>query len=164
MALSVPLIFCSFRDQVGDTTKNLIEIGSEPPVHPIVNDGVDTGVGHGQPVEAKVDVADITIAGDGGIVVAVDEVDVIRGPAHHEDHHHEGEHLDNLLLVIPALGEGGLWDQQPQGGLVSVPEMSAHLDVADSHYYHGHQVGQEEEEDVVPSTEKNVEYCGTKGT
>ena len=49
-----------------------------------------------------------TLPGDGGVVVGEDEVDVVGGPAHHEDHCGEGEHLDDLLLVAPALGEGGL--------------------------------------------------------
>ena len=114
MTLSVPLCFSSFRDNVWDTTKDLIEIGPEPSVHPVVDDGVDASVGHGQPVEAKVDVANVAVAGDGGVVVAVDEVDVIGGPAHHEDHHDAGEHLDNLLLVVLGLGEGGLGNQKTQ--------------------------------------------------
>ena len=55
------------------------------------------------------------------------EVDVVRGPAHHEDHCGEGKHLDDLLLVVPALGEGRLGHQQPQGGLVATPQVSPHL-------------------------------------
>lgn len=108
MTLSVPLIFSSFRNNVRDTTEDLIEVGPETSVHPIVDDGVDASVGHGQPVESEIYVADVAIAGDGGVVVAVDEVDMIGGPTHHEDHHHEGEHLDNLLLVVLCLGEGRL--------------------------------------------------------
>ena len=65
-------------------------------VHPVVDDGVDAGVGHGQPVEAQVDVADVGHLGDGGVVVGVDEVDVIGGPAHHEDAHHHSKHLHQL--------------------------------------------------------------------
>ena len=42
-----------------DTAKDLVEVGSEPLVHPVVDDGVDAGVGHGQPVEGQVDVADV---------------------------------------------------------------------------------------------------------
>ena len=65
-------------------------------VHPVVDDGVDTGVGHGQPVEGEVDVADVGDLGDGGVVVGVDEVDVVWRPADHEDTHHHGEHLHYL--------------------------------------------------------------------
>ena len=65
-------------------------------VHPVVDDGVDTGVGHGQPVEGEVDVADVGDLGDVGVVVGVDEVDVVGRPADHEDAHHHGKHLHNL--------------------------------------------------------------------
>ena len=50
-------------------------------------------------------------------MVREDEVDVVRGPAHHEDHCGEGEHLDDLLLVVPALGEGCLGRQHAEDGL-----------------------------------------------
>ena len=65
-------------------------------VHPVVDDGVDTGVGHGQPVEGEVDVADVGDLGDVGVVVGVDEVDVVGRPADHEDAHHHGKHLHYL--------------------------------------------------------------------
>ena len=73
--------------------------------------------------------SDVVVGRDGGIVVGVDEVDMIRGPAHDEDDDDESEHLDDLLLVVPALGEGGLGHQQPQGALVSAPEVSPHLEI-----------------------------------
>ena len=60
-------------------------------------------------------------------MVGVDEVDVVGGPAHHEYDDDEGEHLHNLLLVIPALGHSGLRHQQSQGRLVASPEMTSHL-------------------------------------
>ena len=112
------------------TAEDLVEVRSEPLVEPVVDDGVDAGVGHGQPVEAEVDVADVRVGGDGWIVVGVDEVDVIRSPAHHEYHDHHSEHLDDLLLVVPALGEGRLGHQQPEGGLVATPQVSPHLSAA----------------------------------
>ena len=83
-------------------------------IHPVVDDGVDAGIRHGQPVEAKVDVAYVRVPGDGGVVVAVDEVDVVGGPTHHEDDNNKCEHLDNLLLVIPALGESCLRNKKRQ--------------------------------------------------
>ena len=73
--------------------------------------------------------SDVVVRRDGGIVVGVDEVDMIRGPADNEDDDDEGEHLDDLLFVVPALGEGGLGHQQPQRGLVSTPEVSPHLEI-----------------------------------
>ena len=40
--------------------------------------------------------ADVGYPGDLGVVVGVDEVDVIGSPAHHEDPHNHREHLDKL--------------------------------------------------------------------
>ena len=36
-------------------------MAAEPRVHPVVDHRVDAGVGHGQPVEREVDVADMFI-------------------------------------------------------------------------------------------------------
>ena len=80
-------------DVAGEEEEDHVEIGSEPLVHPVVDDGVDAGGGHGQPVEGQVDVADVGYPGDLRVVVGVDEVDVVGGPAHHEDPHHHCEHL-----------------------------------------------------------------------
>ena len=76
--------------------ENHVEIVSEPLVHPVVDDGVDASGGHGQPVEGQVDVVDVGDPVDGGVVVGVDEVDVIWSPADHEDPDHHREHLDQL--------------------------------------------------------------------
>ena len=43
----------------GEEEENHVEIIPEPLVHPVVDDGVDTGGGHGQPVEGQVDVVDV---------------------------------------------------------------------------------------------------------
>ena len=83
-------------DVPGQEEEDHVEIVSEPLVHPVVDDGVDAGGGHGQPVEGQVDVVDVGDPVDGGVVVGVDEVDVVRSPAHHEDPHHHREHLDQL--------------------------------------------------------------------
>ena len=83
-------------DVAGEEEEDHVEIGSEPLVHPVVDDGVDAGGGHGQPVEGQVDVADVGYPGDLRVVVGVDEVDVVGGPAHHEDPHHHCEHLHQL--------------------------------------------------------------------
>ena len=73
--------------------------------------------------------ADVGVGGDVGVVVGVDEVDMVGSPAHHEYEDDESEHLHDLLLVVPALGDGGLRDQQSQGGLVSSPQVTAHLSI-----------------------------------
>ena len=50
--------------------------------------------------QGRVDILDIVdiprYLGDGGVVVGVDEVDVVWRPADHEDTHHHGEHLHYL--------------------------------------------------------------------
>ena len=51
----------------------------------VVDDGVDASVGHGQPVEEEKDVANVGLPCNGWIVVRVDEVDMIRCPANHEN-------------------------------------------------------------------------------
>ena len=65
-------------------------------VHPVVDDRVNTGVGHGKPIEGQVNVGDVGYLCDVGVVVGVDEVHVVGGPAHHEDGHHHCKHLDQL--------------------------------------------------------------------
>ena len=81
---------------VGHTAQDLVEVGSEPGVHDVVDDGVDAGVGHGQPVEEEEDVPDVGLPSYGGVVVGVDEVDVVGGPAYHEDQDNTSEHFYNL--------------------------------------------------------------------
>ena len=39
----------------------------------------------------------VLVLGDGGQVVDEEEVDVVRGPAHHEDGDDHREHDDNLV-------------------------------------------------------------------
>ncbi len=69
-----------------------------PCVHPVVDQRVEHGVGHGQPVEAEVDVLDEGLAHDLLVVVRVDEVDVVGQPADGEDDHDDDEHLHDLAL------------------------------------------------------------------
>ena len=54
------------------------------------------------------------------------------------------------LLIIPALCQGCLGHEQADGGLVSSPQVAAHLDIAQAHAQHWEEVGQEEEYDIVP--------------
>ena len=50
----------------------------------VVDDGVDHGVCHGEPVECKKDMLNILHCHDFWIVIGVDEVSVIRKPANTE--------------------------------------------------------------------------------
>ena len=97
---------------------DLVEIGSEPLVHPVVDDGVDTGVGHGQPVEGEIDVANVGVGSNVRVVVGVDEVDVVGGPAHHEDPHHHCEHLHQLRHTQLVLVAGVHREGQMEGSLI----------------------------------------------
>ena len=60
--------------------------------------------------QGRVDILDIVdiprYLGDGGVVVGVDEVDVVWSPADHEDGHHQREHLHYLLFVLPDQSRG----------------------------------------------------------
>ena len=69
----------------------------------VTYDWVDGAVGHGQPVEAQVDVLDVGGLHDIGTVVRVEEVAVAGEPADAEDCDHHGEHLDDPPLVPLAL-------------------------------------------------------------
>ena len=67
------------------------------------HNGIEGAVSHGQPVEAEIDVLDVGEPHDLGVVVGVDEVDVVGEPAdaeHRDDHR---KHLDNLPFVFPTL-------------------------------------------------------------
>ena len=75
---------------------------SESPVHPVIDEGIDTSLTHGQPVEEEVDVADVVDPGDVGVVVGVEEVDVIGRPAHHEDENNHSEHQHHLARALSA--------------------------------------------------------------
>ena len=70
----------------------------ESPVHPVIDEGVNTGLTHGQPVEQEVDVADIGDLHDGGVVVGVNEVDMVGGPANHKDENNQSEHQHHLVI------------------------------------------------------------------
>jgi len=67
-----------------------------PGVHPVVNERVDHGVGHGEPVEGQEEVLHVLGEGDRAVVVRVDEVGVVRQPAHGEDQHDDDEHPHHL--------------------------------------------------------------------
>lgn len=67
-----------------------------PGIHPIINERIDHGIGHSEPVEAQIDVLSIFAVDDLGVVVNVDEVSVVRQPTESENEHYKNEHLDNL--------------------------------------------------------------------
>ena len=113
--------------------------------------------------------ADVGDPRDLRVVVGVDEVDVVGGPAHHEDPDHHREHLHKLphtlykvmetkhshshpLLVLPALDECRVGGHAGDGGGgVAVPQVESHLEVAEHHAHHGEEVGHQEQDDVVPA-------------
>ena len=72
----------------------------EAPIHPVIDERIDTSLTHGQPVEEEVDVADVGDLGDGGVVVGVDEVDMIGSPADHKDENNQGEHQHHLAILL----------------------------------------------------------------
>ena len=74
--------------------------GVSPLIHGIINDGVDTAVEHGEPVEDKVHVLGVPGPHDAGVVMDDDEVGVVWQPADSEDAGHYTEHFDNLKQQI----------------------------------------------------------------
>jgi hypothetical protein len=56
-----------------------------PSVHPVINEGVDHGVGHRKPVEGQVQVLHILCVGHGAVVVCVNKVGVVGKPADREN-------------------------------------------------------------------------------
>ena len=67
-----------------------------PFVHGIVNHGVDTAVGHGQPVEGQEHVRGVPGLHDGGVVEGVHEVSVVGKPANTKYSCHSSKHVHNL--------------------------------------------------------------------
>ena len=64
-------------------------------VHHEVDDGIDGGVGHGQPEEGKEDVLTVVLRGDISVVI-IYEVCVIGQPAHSKDNQDNDEHDTDL--------------------------------------------------------------------
>ena len=67
-----------------------------PLIHSIVDQGVDTGVDHGQPVEGQEHVGSVPGSHDGGVVEGVHEVSVVGKPAHTKYSCHSTKHFHNL--------------------------------------------------------------------
>ena len=100
--------FSSLRNVIWNTAENLVEVCSKSLVHVVINDRIDTSVGHCQPVEGEVDMTNIGCPHDGWVVVGEYKINVVWGPTHHENDHNKGKHLDNFLLVISALSQSYL--------------------------------------------------------
>ena len=134
-------------------------------VHGIVNHGVDTAVGHGQPVEGQEHVGGVPGLHDGGVEEGVHEVDMVWEPANRKYSSHCTKHLHNLnrsivntfyvfypdlLFILPVLDQAGRVlpnDRLP-------PQLPAHLCVADGHHQEGDDVGQDEEDHVVAEKDR----------
>ena len=68
-------------------------------VHGIVDYRIDTGVGHGQPVEGEEHVWCVPGLHDGGVEEGVHEIDVIGQPADGKDKSHNSKHFHNLKKI-----------------------------------------------------------------
>ena len=109
-------------------------------VHAVVDERVDHCVGHGEPVEGEVEVLHVAGGGDLAEVVRVDEVAVVRQPAHGEDGHDHEEHAHH-----PASRRLPLRHR-----VAHAPQLAPHAPVAHGHGRHRHQVRQHHEHQVVP--------------
>ena len=69
-----------------------------PLVHPVVDDGIHHGIGHGQPVETQIHVLDIFGGDHLIIVIRVDEEQVIGKPAYGKNRDHRYEHSNYFAL------------------------------------------------------------------
>ena len=71
-----------------------------PGIHPAVDDWVVHGIGHGQPVDAQVQLLDVGRDVDLLHVPRDDEINVERQPTHGEDGHHHDHHLHHLSIKV----------------------------------------------------------------
>lgn len=70
---------------------------TDPPrVHPVIDDRVHHGIGHGQPVEPQEQVLHVRLDHDVFVVVRVHEIRVIGKPTDEENRHHHGKHPNDL--------------------------------------------------------------------
>ena len=65
-------------------------------IHPIVDDWIDHGIGHCEPIEGQVDVLDVVRVQHPRVVVLVQEECLLGEPAQGEDHDDHYEHPDHL--------------------------------------------------------------------
>ena len=70
-----------------------------PCIHGIVDHGVDTAVGHGQPVEGQEHVGGVPGPHDRGVVEGVHEVGVVGQPAHSKYEGYSSKHLHDLKIA-----------------------------------------------------------------
>jgi len=122
-----------------------LKVVSKPLVHCIVDDGVNTAVEHGEPVEDKVHVLGVPGPHDAGVVMDDDEVGVVWQPADSEDAGHYTEHFDNLLFCFPAFCQA----RSVFTDWLLSPQFPSHLKVAEGHHNQWYTVGQYKVEKVV---------------
>lgn len=68
----------------------------QPAVHPVVDDGVDHRIGHGQPVDGQVNGLHVVSGYDLVVVIRVHEEQVVGQPADGEDQNDDNEHSHYL--------------------------------------------------------------------
>ena len=88
-------------------------------VHEEINDRIEGRVGHGEPEEGQEHVLGVGLGGDVRIVV-VDEVGVVRQPAHPEHDQNHNEHDADLGTLRLSINKLRLSMKQEQELAVSV--------------------------------------------
>ena len=86
-----------------------LSIAVLPLVHGIVDHGVDTEVGHGQPVEGQEHVGGVPGPHDGRVVEGVHEVDMVGQPAHTKYYCHSSKHFHDLKTQSLIMSVSMYW-------------------------------------------------------
>lgn len=74
-----------------------------PLVHPVVDDRIHHGIGHGQPVKAEIHVLHVLRGCHLVVVVGIDEEHVVGQPANGEDGDDGYEHANDLSFRLHRL-------------------------------------------------------------
>ena len=69
-----------------------------PGIHIVIDEWIDHGVAHGEPVECEEDVLDVAVRVHLTINVLINEVSVIWKPAEGEEEDNNDEHPNNLIF------------------------------------------------------------------
>jgi hypothetical protein len=93
LIMSLLFYLLLYLSQIYSTHKTFL-----PFVHGIVYYGVDTAVGHGQPVEGQEHVLGVPGPHDGRVVEGVHEVDVVGQPTHSKYKGYSTKHFHNLEI------------------------------------------------------------------
>ena len=91
----------AIQDGIGRVIEDLFLKNDEkvrriPGVHPIVDQGIDHGIGHGEPIEGQVQVLHVLVGDQFTVNVRVHKVSVVRQPADGEQHHNHNKHPNHL--------------------------------------------------------------------